>query len=85
MKKNAKSRVFTSCNANVNGVIMAMLCTQISRRTRWCCLKCVIVYLARDIPSFVKYCIYGESGLSLLTEYANSICMQSCFQSKYIF
>ena len=29
-------------------------------------LKCVIVYLARDIPAFVMYCINGESGSSLL-------------------
>ena len=32
------------------------------------CLKCVIVYLARDIPTFVMYCINGESGSSLLIE-----------------
>ena len=28
----------------------------------------MIVYLARDIPTFVMYCIYGESGSSLLVE-----------------
>ena len=27
---------------------------------------CVIVYLARDIPAFVMYCINGESGSSLI-------------------
>ena len=31
-------------------------------------LKCVIVYLARDIPPFVMHSIYGESGSSLLIE-----------------
>ena len=30
---------------------------EISRRIRWWCLKCVIVYLARDIPPFVMYCV----------------------------
>ena len=29
----------------------------------------MIVYLARDIPPFVMYCIYGESGSSLLIVY----------------
>ena len=28
----------------------------------------MIVYLARDILPFVMYCIYGESGSSLLIE-----------------
>ena len=28
----------------------------------------MIVYLARDIPSFVMYCVNGESGSSLLIE-----------------
>ena len=29
----------------------------------------MIVYLARDIPPFVMYCVYGESGSSLLIVY----------------
>ena len=37
------------------------------------CLKCVIVYLARDIPAFVMYCVNGESGLSLLIESTDSM------------
>ena len=41
---------------------------EISRRTRCWCLKCVIVYLARDIPAFVMYCVNGEFGSSLLIE-----------------
>ena len=45
---------------------------EISRRTRWWCLKCVIVYLARDIPAFVMYCVNGESGSSLLIESTDS-------------
>ena len=32
----------------------------------------MIVYLARDIPLFVMYCIYGESGSSLLIETTDS-------------
>ena len=33
---------------------------EISRRTRWWCLKCVIVYLARDIRPFVMYYVNGK-------------------------
>ena len=36
-------------------------------------LKCVIVYLARDISAFVMYCVYGESGSSLLIQSTDSI------------
>ena len=46
---------------------------EISRRTRWWCLKSVIVYLARDIPAFEMYCINGESGSSLLIESTDSM------------
>ena len=46
---------------------------EISLRTRWWCLKCVIVYLARDIPAFVMYWINGESGSSLLIESTDSM------------
>ena len=33
----------------------------------------MIVYLARDIPAFVMYCVNGESGSSLLIESTDSI------------
>ena len=33
----------------------------------------MIVYLARDIPAFVMYCVYGESCSSLLIESTNSM------------
>ena len=46
---------------------------EISRITRWLCLKSVIVYLARDIPAFVMYCVNGESGSSLLIESTDSM------------
>ena len=36
-------------------------------------LKCVIVYLARDIPAFVMYYVNGESGSSLLIESTDSM------------
>ena len=48
---------------------------EISRRTRWWCLKCVIVYLARDMPAFVMYCVYGASRSSLLIESTHSMIM----------
>ena len=31
------------------------------------------MYLARDIPAFVMYCVYGESRSSLLIESTDSI------------
>ena len=55
----------------VTHVIVILL--EISRRTRWWCLKCVIVYLARDIPPFEMYCVYGESGSSLFIESTDSM------------
>ena len=33
----------------------------------------MIVYVARDIPPFVMYCVDGESGSSLLTESTDSM------------
>ena len=33
----------------------------------------MIVYLARDIPAFVIYCVNGESGSSLLIESTNTM------------
>ena len=33
----------------------------------------MIVYLARDIPAFVMYCVYGESRSSLLIESTDSM------------
>ena len=33
----------------------------------------MIVHLARDIPPFVMYCVYGESGSSLLIESTDSM------------
>ena len=52
---------------------VTLILLEISRRTRWSCLKCVIVYLARDIPPFVMYCVNGESGSSLLIESTDSM------------
>ena len=37
----------------------------------------MIVYLARDIPAFVMYCINGESGSSLLIESTDSMIIES--------
>ena len=56
----------------------------ISRRTRWWCLKCVIVYLARDITPFVMYYVYGQSGSSLLIECTDSM-IQMCKLCKHVF
>ena len=35
--------------------------------------KCVIVYLARDIPAFIMYCVNGASRSSLLIESTDSM------------
>ena len=51
---------FTSRGAYVNLRYTALIRLQISCRTRWWYLKCVIVYLARDIPAFVMYCVNGD-------------------------
>ena len=64
---------FTSRNVSVNLRYMAIIRLEISRRTRWWYLKSVIVYLARDIPAFVMYCVNGESGSSLLIESTDSM------------
>ena len=52
---------FTSHGAYINVCCIAMLTLirlDISHRTRWWCLKCVKVYLARDIPVFVMSMIH---------------------------
>ena len=67
---------FTSRGAYVHLRYIAMLSLirlEISHRTRWWCLKCVIVYLVRDIPEFLMYCVNGESGSSLLIESTDSM------------
>ena len=46
---------------------------EISHRTRWWCLKLMIVYLARDIPAFVMYCVNGAFCSSLLMESTDSL------------
>ena len=62
-KKNAKSRFFLLQAVRTLFLerCYTLIRLEISCRTRWWCLKCVIVYLARDISSFVMYCVYGES------------------------
>ena len=57
---------FTSRGAHVNGAIIHSSDGGVQ--------KCVIVYLARDIPAFVMYYfVYGESGSSLLIESTDSM------------
>ena len=56
-----------------NAKVIFYFAQEISRRTRWWCLKCVIVYLAQDIPAFVMYCVNGESGSSLLIKSKDSM------------
>ena len=54
-------------------VVRTLIRFEISSRTGWWYLKCVIVYLARDITAFVMYCVNGESGSSLLIESTESM------------
>ena len=49
------------------------LLLEISRRTRCWYLKCVIVYLVRDICPFVMYCVNGKPRSSLLIESTDSM------------
>ena len=74
-KKNAKLQFFISRGAYVNLRYIAMLYIHsiANQPTRWWCLKCTIVYLARNIPTFVMYCIYGTSRSSLLIESTDSM------------
>ena len=48
----------------------------------------MIVYLARDIPAFVMYCVYGASRSSLLIESTDSmilyISLAEVFNVPYI-
>ena len=46
---------------------------EISHRTRWLCLKCVIVNPARDIRPFVMYCVNGKPHSSRLIESTDSM------------
>ena len=41
------------------------------------------VYLARDIPAFVMYCVYGESGSSLLIESTDSMILNCYFKDSW--
>ena len=66
-KKNAKSCFFNSRVAYIKLRCYTLLRLEISHRTRWWCLKCVIVYLARVIPAFVMYYVNGASCSSLYT------------------
>ena len=78
-KKNAKSRFFYFARSVHKRVLYSnntLVPLEISHRTRWWCLKCVIVYLVQDIPAFVMYCVNGESGSSLLIESTDSMIMQ---------
>ena len=36
----------------------------------------MIIYLVRDIPAFVMYCVNGESGSSLLIESTDSMIVE---------
>ena len=45
----------------------------------------MIVYLARDIPAFVMYCVYGESGSSLLIESTDSMILKFPIMQKMVF
>ena len=53
--------------------LVLFILLEISCRTRWWCLKCVIVYLARDIRPFVMYCVNGKPRSSLLIESTDSM------------
>ena len=56
-------------SAKSTPLYIALIRLEISHITRWWCLKCVVVYLARDIPAFVMYCVNGASSSSLLIVY----------------
>ena len=68
--------IFISRGAHVKFAIMAMLYTHsIGNQplNTMVVFKCVIVYLVRDIPPFVMYCVNGKLRSSLLIESTDSI------------
>ena len=70
------SRTYCTYNTPFTSVVTlsyTLILLEISRRTRWWCLKCVIVYLARAIQAFVMYCVKGTSRSSLLIESTDSM------------
>ena len=67
---------FTSRVTQLNGAIIAMLYTHSignQLQNMMVVFKIYEVYLARDIPTFLTYCVYGESGSSLLIESTDSM------------
>ena len=72
-RRRRNSDFFTLRGAYVKLRYIALIGLEISRRTRWWCLKCVIVYLARAIQAFVMYCVNGTSRSSLLIESTDSM------------
>ena len=71
--KKPKWRFFTSRGAHLNCAMLYTHSIGNQPRTRWWCLKCVIVYLARDILPFVMYCVNGKPRSSLLIESTDSM------------
>ena len=72
-RRRMLNRIFTSRGVYENFRYIALIRLGISHKTRWGCLKCVIVYIARYIPAFVMYCVYGEFRSSLLIESTDSM------------
>ena len=46
--------------------------------------KCMIVYLERDIPAFVMYCVYGASRSFLLIESTDSMIELHLVRLQYL-
>ena len=73
-KKECQMAFFTSRGEHVNGAIIHSSDWKSAVEYDGGVQKCVIVYLARDIPAFVMYYyVYGESGPSLLIESTDSM------------
>ena len=76
-RRRSRNGDFLLCAARIETGLLwrcyTFILLEISRTTRWWCLKCVIVYLARDIRPFVMYCVNGKPRLSLLIEYIDSM------------
>ena len=85
--KQPKWLFFTSRGAHLNCAIFwrcyTLILLEIIRRIRWWCLKCVIVYPARDIPPFVMYCVNGKPRSSLLKESTDSMILILILQWTY--
>ena len=66
-----------ACKLRYYGDVYTLIRLEISRRTRWWCLKCVIVYLARDISGVCNVWSLWRIWLIVLIESTDSMIFET--------